>query len=67
MFILWLMLCILVGILASHIKNRSGIGFFFLSLLLSPLIGFIIVLVVPEKKENLEEYKKCNKYAEYIK
>ena len=47
-FIVWLVLCILAGFYASS-KGRSGIGIFIVSLLLSPLIGFIIALILENK------------------
>lgn len=48
--ILWLGISILVGALASG-KGRSGIGYFFLSICLSPLVGLIAVAIAGEKKE----------------
>ena len=69
----WIILSILCGFLASG-NGRSGVGYFFLSLLLSPLIGFIAVLIAGEDKEELEntkiasrESKKCPDCAESIK
>ena len=69
----WIILSILCGFLASS-KGRSGVGYFFLSLLLSPLIGFIAVLIAGEDKEETEnakissgESKKCPDCAELIK
>ena len=69
----WIILSILCGFLASS-NGRSGVGYFFLSLLLSPLIGFIAVLIAGEDKEELEntkiasrESKKCPDCAESIK
>ena len=47
--ILYIIFCIIVGAAASN-RGRSGIGYFFISLLLSPLIGFIIILVLGENK-----------------
>jgi hypothetical protein len=44
-YIVWLVLAILVAVYASQ-KGRSGIGFFFLSVLLSPLVGLIVAFVV---------------------
>ena len=43
-FIGWFIFSILVGVFASS-RGRSGFGYFVVSLLLSSLIGFIIVLV----------------------
>ncbi len=42
----WLMLALLVGLLANS-RGRSGFGYFLLSTVLSPLLGVIILLVVP--------------------
>ena len=62
-FILWIFLSILVGVFASS-KKRSGLGWFFLSLIISPLITFIIVLVAGLPQEFM---KKCPKCAEQVK
>ena len=62
-FIFWIFLSIFVGIFASS-KKRSGMGWFFLSLIISPLITFIILLVIGPSPSTL---KKCPKCAEEIK
>ncbi len=62
-FIIWVFLSILVGFYAST-KKRTGIGWFFLSLLISPLIAFIIILVAGLSRSYL---KKCPKCAEEVK
>lgn len=41
----WLFLCILAAIVAKNV-GRSGVGYFFLSLFFSPIIGFLILLIV---------------------
>lgn len=61
--IFWIFLSILIGVFASF-KKRSGVGWFFLSLIISPLITFIILLVAGSPQGNL---KKCPKCAEEIK
>ena len=38
----WLVLAVITGVLAAS-KHRSGVGYFFLALLLSPIIGLLIV------------------------
>ena len=43
--VIWLLLAIGVGALASS-RGRSFLGYFLLSIVLSPLIGLIVVLVV---------------------
>ena len=48
-FIFWLFFCILVGVYA-HKKGRFGTGYFFLSFMLSPLIGFLIAALVDNKR-----------------
>jgi len=62
-FIFWILLSILVGVFASS-KKRSGVGWFFISLFISPLIGFIILLVIGPSPSTL---KKCPKCAEEVK
>jgi hypothetical protein len=44
--LLWLTLAILAGKYAST-KGHSGIGFFLVAVVFSPLVAFIITLVVP--------------------
>jgi hypothetical protein len=61
--VLWIIFSILVGVFASS-KKRSGLAWFFLSLVLSPFITFIIVLVAGFPKGTL---KKCPKCAEEVK
>jgi phosphotransferase system glucose/maltose/N-acetylglucosamine-specific IIC component len=72
-FVFWLIFAILVGVYASN-KGRSGIGFFLLAVITSPLIGFIIALVVSpntkvaeEKALSSGEMKKCPHCAELVK
>jgi hypothetical protein len=48
-FFFWLILAILVGVFASK-RGRSGFGWFLLSVLLSPLICFLIVLCLADLK-----------------
>ena len=61
--ILWIGLSIFIGWFASS-KKRSGVGWFFLSLIISPLISFIILLVIGLPQGQL---KKCPKCAEDVK
>tara|TARA_B100001123_G_C14417791_1_gene673427 strand:+ start:78 stop:449 length:372 start_codon:yes stop_codon:yes gene_type:complete len=69
----WIVLCILCG-KAANGKGKSFWNYFFLSLLLSPLIGFIAVLIAKEDIETVEvkavasgDSKKCPFCAELIK
>ncbi len=72
-FILWLFLSIVAGIIAGN-KGRSGFGFFLLAALLSPLIGIIAALIASENRDAVEEKqvnsginKKCPFCAELVK
>jgi hypothetical protein len=62
-FIFWILLSILIGVFASS-KKRNGVGWFFISFLISPLIAFIILLVIGPSPSTL---KKCPKCAEEVK
>ena len=53
-FITWVLLSIFCGVWASS-KGRSGVGFFFLSLLFSPVVGFIAVAVAKRNEKVVEE------------
>jgi len=64
----WILFAVLVGVYAAN-KGRSGAGFFFLSLLLSPLVGFIIAAVSKPNREAAAQksgLKKCPRCAEYV-
>lgn len=71
-FVVWFALSVVAGFLA-HTKGRSALGFFFLSLLLSPLVGLIAAAVIPTNEERQAEQrgvapgKKCPYCAENIK
>ena len=59
----WILLSIFVAIFASS-RKRNGLGWFFISLVISPLIAFIILLVIGYSPSTL---KKCPKCAEEVK
>lgn len=61
MFIAWLVLSVIVGVVAQ-LKNRSIFGWILLSLIISPLISVVLLLVLPvkpliEKSEKKVEVK----------
>jgi hypothetical protein len=69
----WLFFCGVTAYIASS-RGRSGAGFFFLSFFLSPLIGLVVVLLVPVNLKAVEQIKledgqsrKCPFCAELIK
>lgn len=70
---IWIIFCILVGFYAES-KGRSGIGYFFIAALLSPLIGIIIAVLSSPNKEKVErkqiesgDIRKCPYCAELVK
>jgi hypothetical protein len=72
--LVYLALCVMAGVVARN-KGRSGVGFFFLALLLSPLIGLIGALVVRPMAQiemdralrgRAQDFKKCPMCAELI-
>jgi hypothetical protein len=50
-FVFWLLLAFVVAI-AANSRGRSGAGWFVLSVILSPLIGLILVLVLPNLRHE---------------
>ena len=59
--IVWLVLAIVTAFIAAK-KNRSFLGWFIIGLII-PLIGFILILVIPEGKPLEEDTKKEAKPA----
>ncbi len=62
--VLWLVLCYAVAAYAGK-KGRSAVGFFLLSLFLSPLIGFLFVAASPTDPRRLG-LKQCPQCAEWV-
>ena len=46
--IFWLIACVVVAVIANS-RNRTGIGWFFLSALISPVLGLILVVCLPPR------------------
>jgi hypothetical protein len=46
LFLIWLGLAIVVGVAASY-RGRNGVGWFFLAVVITPLIAGLLVLVAP--------------------
>lgn len=51
LIIFWLVLAALAGVYASS-KGRSSFGWFCISFLFSPLIGFIAIAVLPNRDQS---------------
>ena len=73
LYVTWFILSILCGVYASG-KGKSGFGYFLLSVLLSPLIGFIAALISKENTAKIEKKeiskggkRRCPFCAELIK
>lgn len=49
-FILWIVLCALTAAIAEK-KGRKGLGYFLISVFLSPLIGLIVVACVSDRNK----------------
>lgn len=71
--VIWLILSILVAAYANS-KGRSGIGYFLLSMILTPVLGLIITIAVEPNIDKLEERailagkrRKCPYCAELVK
>lgn len=67
-FIGWFVLCGAVGKYAEN-KGRNGIGIFFLSFFLSPLVGFAVALAMSPNEKNVaaaQGKKRCPECAEFV-
>jgi hypothetical protein len=67
-FIGWFVLCGAVGKYAEN-KGRNGIGIFFLSFFLSPLVGFVVALAMSPNEKNVaaaQGKKRCPECAEFV-
>jgi hypothetical protein len=68
----WVLLAIVVGI-AANSRGRSGAAWFFLAVIVSPLISGLLVLALPNRKPEQEREaelwvsRKCPHCAEWIK
>lgn len=71
--IFWLLFSVAAGIFASN-RGRSGIGWFFISLLISPLLGLIFVAIMKDLSQPLASagqpssstHVKCPSCAEFV-
>jgi hypothetical protein len=63
--IVWVVLSFAAAVYAGS-KGRSGVGFFFLSILLSPLIAFVWIAVSPSNPRAMG-LRKCPQCAEWVK
>lgn len=68
--LIWLVLCCLVAYYADT-KGQGAVGFFFFSLLLSPILGLIMVMIAVDKAEIVRmrdgKLAKCHFCAELVK
>jgi hypothetical protein len=71
-FLLWIIFALLVGAYANT-RGRSFAGFFLVSMVLSPLIGLLALLIVGTNMEKIEheqihrgELRRCPHCAELI-
>lgn len=65
LIIVWVLLCIAVALLAGK-RGRSGGGWFLFSLVISPLLGFIFLLVIKDLSKDVGVRLPCPKCSENI-
>lgn len=61
-FIIYILMCLAVSAYAIN-RDKSGIAFFIISLLVSPAIGFVVLLLI----SPLGKLKKCERCGELVK
>jgi hypothetical protein len=52
-FLIWLVFAVLVGV-AANARGRNGLGWFLLSAVMSPLIGFLFLVAMPSYADRRE-------------
>jgi hypothetical protein len=68
----WLVFAIVAGVIAAG-RGRSGVGYFLLSIVLSPLVGILLAVALPDLKQakareaDLADSRECPHCAELIK
>jgi hypothetical protein len=60
---LWFAFALVVGVAAGS-RGRNGVGWFVLSLFISPLIGLLLVLVMPSQQPDNEQKQVSNAPAQ---
>lgn len=70
--IFWLIFAIICGIFAAQ-RGRSGFGYFLLSMIISPLLCFLLIAVLGPKhpaqeiiRPTSETHVKCPDCAEFV-
>lgn len=63
--LIWIVCAILVAVVANN-RGRSGLGWFLLALIISPLLALIVVAVM-SRVEPVEASKTCPRCAETVK
>jgi len=46
MFLLWVFFCVAAGLFAAVRRNRNGIGWFFVAFFFSPVVAFVLLLIL---------------------
>lgn len=62
--VLWLIFAVLVGVYADS-KNRNGVAWGILSILLSPLLCWLMLLAIGQPGPNANTHKRCPSCAEW--
>ena len=69
-FIFWLVFSVVVAIGAAG-RGRHGAGWFLLSMVISPLLAFLLLMMLPSRSKSAgapetQELRKCPECAELI-
>lgn len=49
-FLIWLFLSVAAGMFAAIHRNRNGVGWFFVAIIFSPLVAFVLLLILQPSK-----------------
>jgi biotin transporter BioY len=68
MFIIgWLLFSIAAGMFAHIRRNRNGVGWFFVAMLISPLVAFVLLAILhPDHRTRFEIEENQRRFADGV-
>jgi hypothetical protein len=72
LFLFWFIFAVVIGVAASS-RGRSGLGWWFLAMIISPLLAFVLLILLPsnvvlagQQAATPDTHVKCPDCAELV-